>query len=88
LDASGNIYGTTQWGGDTTGVNGGEGSGTVFKLTPTADGWTETILHNFGHDKDGAIPHAPVAFGSNANLYGTTTSGGLYRSGTVYEVTP
>jgi uncharacterized repeat protein (TIGR03803 family) len=41
LDQSGNVYGTTD-------VGGPAGYGTVFKLTPKANGrWKETILHSF-----------------------------------------
>src|SRR6266571_1442638 len=34
-DAAGNLYGTTVLGGD-------HGSGTVFELTPSGNGWTHT----------------------------------------------
>jgi uncharacterized repeat protein (TIGR03803 family) len=42
LDTTGNLYGTTIFGG----ANGG--GGTVFKLAPNADGsWRESVLHSF-----------------------------------------
>jgi len=41
VDANGNLYGTTLEGG-------AHGQGTVFELTPKADGgWTEEVLHSF-----------------------------------------
>jgi uncharacterized repeat protein (TIGR03803 family) len=35
LDSSGNLFGTTQWGGNLT-LNSGSGAGTVFELSPAA----------------------------------------------------
>ena len=46
FDAAGNLYGTTQTGGD-SGFCGGDGCGVVFKLAPTSSGWSETVLHSF-----------------------------------------
>ena len=96
MDAAGNLYGTTQVGG----VNGG---GTVFELSPTADGgWKEKILHNFGplptrlnqSFTDGFNPFAGLVFDAAGNLYGTTSGGGVYQStgnsdgGIVFELSP
>jgi len=44
FDAAGNIYGTTTAGG--TGNCQG-GCGTVYKLTQSGGGWTESVLHSF-----------------------------------------
>ena len=61
----------------------------VFKLSPGADGiWTETLLNSFGRGKDGQYPTAGVIFDAAGNLYGTTSAGGLYGDGTVFEITP
>jgi hypothetical protein len=55
LDREGNLYGTTQAGGNgsvacVTNSNPGSGCGVVFKLTPTASGpWTETVLYTFNN---------------------------------------
>jgi uncharacterized repeat protein (TIGR03803 family) len=88
LDAKGNLYGITIGGGAYL-------YGTVFKLTPTAEGtWTRTVLHNFGKGKDGASPQAGLIFDAVGNLYGTTASGGAGSScgfvgcGTVFELMP
>jgi len=82
FDAAGNLYGTT--------FNGGfYGYGTVFELTPKADGsWTEKILHSFGNSVDGQNPAAGLTFDAAGNLYGTTSSGGTLGLGTVFELTP
>ncbi len=78
FDNAGNLYGTTFEGGAST-------NGTVFELT--ADG-TEKILYSFSNGPgDGAYPIAGVIFDSNGNLYGTTSSGGAYYAGTVFELT-
>ncbi len=49
LDAAGNLYGTTYYGGSSSCNDGnGTGCGVVFELAPQAGGgWTETVLYNF-----------------------------------------
>ncbi len=85
MDAAGNLYGTTNYGGAY-----GEGNGTAFELTPEAGGgWAEKILHSFGgYSKDGYNPAASLILDSAGNLYGTAESGGVDGSGTVFEITP
>jgi uncharacterized repeat protein (TIGR03803 family) len=83
LDASGNLYGTTIFGGAYR-----EG-GSAFELTPTAGGgWTETLLHSFASGHDGAYPLAGLTFGPSGVLYGTASGGGAYGGGVVFEITP
>ena len=74
LDADGNLYGTTQIGGD-NGCNPGWGCGIVFKIDPQG---RETILHTFTgtREVDGAFPYAGLIADAKGNLYGTTTFGG------------
>jgi uncharacterized repeat protein (TIGR03803 family) len=82
LDASGNLYGTTNQGGPS-------GDGTVFKLTKSSDGsWTESVLYSFAGGTDGATPIAEVTFDASGNLYGTTQYGGAFSAGTVFELAP
>jgi uncharacterized repeat protein (TIGR03803 family) len=91
FDASGNLYGTTYYGGSGSCYDGnGHGCGTVFELTPKAGGgWTEKLLHRFkGNTYDGIAPVASLIFDASGNLYGTTSSGGPYGHGTVFELTP
>jgi len=79
LDQSGNLYGTTIWGGLYSAAN-TEGSGLVFKLSPGSNGWTETIVHAFpASGANGSNPTAPVSFDSSGNLY--TTFSGYYAQG-------
>jgi uncharacterized repeat protein (TIGR03803 family) len=84
IDSAGNLYGTTTAGG-------ANGKGTVFKLAiPTVSGgeWTEEVLYSFGKSADGTIPLAGVTFDASGNLYGTTSAGGTYSYGTVFQLTP
>ena len=87
FDAAGNLYGTTYYGGDTKEC-GKAGCGTVFELTPGADGtWQEKILLNF-HPHAGTNPDAALTLDASGNLYGTTLYGGTGFNGTVFELTP
>jgi uncharacterized repeat protein (TIGR03803 family) len=80
FDTAGNLYGTTTAGGL-------YGGGTVFKLVPTQSGsWTESILYSFGNGSDGSTPVAGVTLDASGNLYGTTSTGGQYGYGRVYEL--
>src|SRR5271154_751301 len=83
LDARGNLYGTTQYGG-------AHRCGVVFELISNGNGgWTEKILHNFNHGgKDGCGPASSLILDASGNLYGTTVLGGTDHAGTVFEFTP
>lgn len=80
-DPAGNLYGTTLGGGMYL-------AGIAFKLTRNSNGrWTESILHSFGSSVgDGYCPAGPLAFDKDWNLYGTTTCGGTFGWGTVFEL--
>ncbi len=86
LGTDGNFYGTTTYGGNPT-CNGGNGCGTVFKITP---GGTLTTLHSFaGHPTDGGFPKAGLVQSStNGSFYGTTPQGGANDKGTIFKITP
>jgi uncharacterized repeat protein (TIGR03803 family) len=103
FDAAGNLYGTTSYGGTHSRceTSGGfaVGCGTVFELTPHANGaWAEKIIHNFGVDIDGQIPYSGLIFDKDGNLYGTTSWGGPFvgcdgdgknqSCGVVFELSP
>jgi uncharacterized repeat protein (TIGR03803 family) len=76
LDGAGNLYGTTEVGGQ-------YGYGVVYKLSPSG---IETVLHEFS-GPDGAEPLAALLMDSAGNLYGTTTTGGGYSAGVAFEIT-
>jgi uncharacterized repeat protein (TIGR03803 family) len=88
VDSAGNLYGTTVYGG--TGICFSNGCGTVFELSPAANGrWNEKILYNFvNNGSDGINPYFGLTFDSAGNLYGTTYGGGANGQGTVFELTP
>jgi uncharacterized repeat protein (TIGR03803 family) len=86
LDKSGNLYGTTVWGG-------GSNQGAIFRLTSAGD---ETVLYSFaGARADGNNPEGGVISDPDGNLYGTTTGGGAGNGcgytdgcGTLFELDP
>ena len=75
----GHIYGTTTYGGLSN-------NGTVYELTCSGKICTEQVLYSFAGGTDGSNPQNGVVFDSVGNLYGTTAGGGLYSSGTVFEL--
>ena len=83
-DSAGNIYGTTVLGGDF-------GSGTVFQLSSTSNGWVHTVLYSFTGGADGAEPYKGVTLDREDNLYGTAVTGGSGSCeggcGLVYKLT-
>ena len=78
-DSAGNLFGAAAGGGTTQ-------LGVAYELSPTATGWKETVLHNFG-GTEGAAPFAPLAFDNAGNLYGTTLLGGDQNLGVVFKLT-
>jgi uncharacterized repeat protein (TIGR03803 family) len=86
-DSNGALYGTTSWGGNSQCFLGG--CGTVYKLTPTASGYVESILYSFvGSPNDGQFPHSSLVADSGGALYGTTYNGGPDANGVVFKLTP
>jgi uncharacterized repeat protein (TIGR03803 family) len=87
MDSAGNLYGTTETGGDAS-CGQGSGCGTAFKLAPNG---TETTLYAFKGGSDGQDPIAGVTLDAAGNIYGTTGAGGggtqcQQGCGTVYEI--
>ena len=83
FDAAGNLYGTSSTGG-----NPSCDCGTVFKLTPHSGGWDASVLHAFGGSDDGYSPSYGLTSDGKGNYFGVTPAGGIYRQGTVYQITP
>jgi uncharacterized repeat protein (TIGR03803 family) len=86
MDATGNLYGTTN-------ADGAHRCGSVFKLTPSSGSWTFTSLHDFTCGSDGSGTSSTLVFDANGNLYGTTYAGGDLSQcgrtgcGVVFEIT-
>jgi uncharacterized repeat protein (TIGR03803 family) len=84
LDAAGNVYGTTYYGGGGGCDDGnGRGCGVVFKVSPAGK---ETVLHHFAFSGDGYNPEGGLLWGPNGSLYGTTVTGAHYGIGTVFKI--
>ena len=64
LDRAGNLYGTST------------SFSTVFELSPSSSGWTETVLYQFLGAPDGNEPESGLVRDQDGNLYGTTYWGG------------
>jgi uncharacterized repeat protein (TIGR03803 family) len=85
LDSAGNLYGTTESGGQ-------KGRGALWKLSQVKSGkqkgtWTEKPLYSFsGTQKDGDFPYAGVVLDTVGNIYGTTLGEGVNGRGTVFEL--
>jgi len=87
FDSAGNLYGTSQEGGDCEG-----GGGWVYELSPGIS-WTPTVLHSFGCENDSGGPKDTLLLDSHGNLWGTTygqPDPTCYAGdcGTVFELTP
>ena len=88
MDAAGNLYGTTSWGGATVGGY----YGTVFELVNSSGTYSEKVLYSFCSQSgcaDGDMPYAGLIMDASGNLYGTTTGGGSgvgNSAGTVFEL--
>jgi uncharacterized repeat protein (TIGR03803 family) len=81
-DPDGNLYGTTQRGGDLTQCR-SAGCGTIFKLDPSG---TLTTLHVFESGTDGSFPTGGL-ISFNGELYGVTEEGGSNQDcGTIFKV--
>ena len=78
LDAAGNLYRTTLYGGI-----GYPGAGVVFKIDA---GGRYSVLHAFLAYSDGGYPHAGVTLDSAGNIYGTCSGYGPQGAGTVYQL--
>ena len=81
LDVKGNLYGTTDAGGDPA------YQGEIFKLSPGAHGkWNETVLYQL-QQQDGRI-NGNVTFDAAGNLYGTAVASDNFSHNTVYRLVP
>jgi uncharacterized repeat protein (TIGR03803 family) len=76
LDAVGNLYGTTYYGGSSQ-------AGTVYRIAKSGN---QVVLYSFTGGVDGARPSGSLKLGSNGKLYGTTYLGGASGVGTVFSV--
>jgi uncharacterized repeat protein (TIGR03803 family) len=87
LDGAGNLYGTTQNGGDFD-----SNAGTVWQLARQGSGsWSFKTIYTFcalANCTDGAYPRSGLTADTAGNLYGITGGGGAYNRGVIYELKP
>jgi uncharacterized repeat protein (TIGR03803 family) len=79
----GNLYGTTQQGGE---YNFGFNSGTIFRISPSGAYALIHTFSGFSGTGDGAQPAAGLTLASNGEFYGTTQFGGAFGNGTVFKM--
>jgi uncharacterized repeat protein (TIGR03803 family) len=80
--SAGKLFGTTDSGsGQCNPI-----CGTVFELTHSKNGWTETILHGFTGGSDGALPDVGLIGDLLGNKYGTTQLGGASGYGAIFKI--
>lgn len=82
LDVNNTLYGTTRLGGG-YGCFGDDGCGTVCSITRNGQ---EQVLFRFTGRATGSHPESDLVT-LGGKLYGTTSSGGRYDRGTVFEIT-
>src|SRR5579863_7827996 len=81
-DKSGNLFGTTVFGGTNN-------AGIVYELSPTRGGqWKERILYSFTGGSDGQYPSGSLTQDASGNLYGATSDGGKSGYGVIFKVKP
>lgn len=81
FDPSGNLLGTTSFGGS-------GGGGTAFKLSPSNGSWTLDTLYSFVGGQPDVGPAASLVRDTAGNLYGTTSTAGAHHQGSVFKLTP
>jgi uncharacterized repeat protein (TIGR03803 family) len=81
IDDTGNLYGTTHFGG-----NGSCGCGTVFELKSTTNGWQYSLVYTFTGGDDGSYPWASLTLDASGNIYGAAFLGGSSALGTAFTL--
>jgi uncharacterized repeat protein (TIGR03803 family) len=82
LDKAGSLYGTTEFGGGP-----GVGWGVVYELSPTKNGWVETVLKDFSAATGGRTS-VGITFDPAGNMYGGLTEGGKDQCGGFFQLDP
>jgi len=80
LDAAGNLYGVGNTGGQFN-------LGTIFKLTPSENGWIYTSLHDFTGVLDGEYPES-LYLDPAGNLYGSAHCNTGCDTSLIWMITP
>jgi hypothetical protein len=83
FDSSGNLYGTTEWGG-------AYDWGAAYKLTHGQHGWNESVIYSFNvmGQTGWGTPQTGLLLDPAGNLYGTTVWENSYADGVTYQLQP
>jgi len=81
VDSSGNLYGTTNGGGEAR-------SGSIYELSPNGGSWSQIVLYSFLGGNDGGYPLAGLVADGAGNYYGATPFRGANGGGTIFELSP
>jgi uncharacterized repeat protein (TIGR03803 family) len=81
LIGSNNVVGAV-YGGDSVNLSSASNAINQVVLLPS----NYRVMHSFGGGTDGTEPLGGLVADAHSNLYGTTTNGGTYGCGTVFEV--
>ena len=90
FDASGNLYGTTEFSGATRACP--QGCGTIYKLSPSGSSWSFSVIHTF--NSTGGSFGGIIFFDSEGTMFGTTGGGGTVNAlcgsgcGVVFKLVP
>ncbi len=78
IDKSGSLYGMTQYGG-----NSATCCGTIYKVSPTVNGWNYSVLYA---PSQNAATRGPLSLDSADNIYGAFEENSLYKNGGVFRL--
>lgn len=79
VDADGNFFGTSPFGGS-------QQAGSVFEMKAGGGLNSVTVLYSFSGGSDGAEPFAELTPDASGNLFGVATAGGASKNGTIFEL--
>jgi uncharacterized repeat protein (TIGR03803 family) len=88
IDANGDLFGTTHFGGPTFNLSISAGDGTVFELVKGGSNYTLSTLVYFDNSNgsNGSALSGNLIADANGDLFGTAESGGTNDDGTVFEL--
>jgi uncharacterized repeat protein (TIGR03803 family) len=76
----GNFYGGN--------VSGANGDGVIYKISPAGIFTTVYTFCSLTNCADGGSPNQGVIQATDGNFYGITSTGGAYKNGTIFQLTP
>jgi hypothetical protein len=91
LSASGALYGTLAYGGNTSCTTFPGGCGSVFVVDPPSSPggpWGFRTIYSFTGGNDGGNPSGGLVIASNGDLIGTASQAGAAGYGTIFALTP